>query len=159
MTATETVSTAGHPGLLAAGEAVLWRERRAPPFMQLACALAAVIGLGGVAAQNVLVTPLALAAAVAIVLLGRKVATAHYLEDLLLTDRRALIVPRVGAAYGFALDDIESVEMRGTKALFRAGGRELRFGFVRRQRAFRRALQAGAPHVSFEQRWDPNCAG
>jgi hypothetical protein len=159
VTATESVATAGHPGVLAAGEAVLWRERRAPPFMQLAWALAAVIGLGGVAAQNVLVTPLAVAAAIVIVLLGRKVATGHYLEDLLLTDRRALIVPRVGTAYGFALDDIESVEMRGTKALFNAGGRELRFGFVRRQRAFRRALETGAPHISFEQRWDPNCAG
>lgn len=156
---TESIATAGHPGVLAAGEAVLWRERRAPPFMQFALALAAVVGVAGVAAQNLLITPLAVAAAVAIALLGRRVAAGHYLEDLLLTDRRALVVPRVGTAYGFALDDIESVEMRGTKALFSAGGRQLRFGFVRRQRAFRRALEAGAPHISFEQRWDPNCAG
>ena len=77
----------------------------------------------------------------------------------MLTDRRALVVPRVGAAYGFALDDIESVEMRGSKAFFSCGGRQFRFGFVRRQRSFRRALETGAPHISFEQRWDPNCAG
>jgi len=54
---------------------------------------------------------------------------------------------------------IQSVEMRGTKALFSSGERQLRFGFVRRQRSFRRALETGAPHISFEQRWDPNCAG
>jgi hypothetical protein len=35
----------------------------------------------------------------------------------------------------------------------------LRFGFVRRHRALRKALETGAPHISFEQRWDPNCAG
>ena len=80
--------------LLAAGEAVLWRERRAPPFMQLACALAAVIGISGVAAQNVIVTPLAVLVAVALVLIGRRVAARHYLEDQVLTDRRALVVPR-----------------------------------------------------------------
>jgi hypothetical protein len=93
------------------------------------------------------------------VILGRRFAAHHYLEDQLLTDRRALVVPRVGAAYGVALDDIENVEMRGTKAVFTGGGREFRFAFVRRHRALRRALESGAPHVSLEQRWDPNCAG
>ena len=68
-------------------------------------------------------------------------------------------MPRVGAAYGLPLDDIESVEMRGTKAIFTAGGREMRFSFVRRHRALRKALETGAPHISLEQRWDPNCAG
>jgi hypothetical protein len=150
---------AGQPKALAEGEVVLWRERRTPPFMQVACALAAVIGLSGIATQNVIVIPLAVLAAVAIVVIGRRVAAGNYLEDLLLTDRRALIVPRAGAAYGLDLDDIQSVEMRGTKALFSSGERQLRFGFVRRQRAFRRALQTGAPHISFEQRWDPNCSG
>ena len=86
-------------------------------------------------------------------------AAGRYLEDQLLTDRRALVVPRVGPAYGLALDEVESVEMRGTKAIFSGGGREFRFSFVRRHRALRRALQAGAPHISLEQRWDPNCAG
>jgi hypothetical protein len=158
MSATQSVAAA-KPALLATGEAVLWRERRAPPFMQLACALAAVIGISGVAAQNVIVTPLAVLVAVALVLIGRRVAARHYLEDQVLTDRRALVVPREGAAYGFDLDDIQSVEMRGSKAFFSSGERQLRFGFVRRQRAFRRALETGAPHISFEQRWDPNCAG
>jgi hypothetical protein len=158
VTATESIA-AESPNALAAGEAVLWRERRTPPFMQLAFAVAGLLALSGVASRNLLITPLALAAAVAVVLVGRRVAAGHYLEDQLLTDHRALVIPRVGAAYGFALDDIQSVEMRGTKATFSAGGRQLRFGFVRRQRAFRRALEAGAPHISFEQRWDPNCAG
>ena len=158
MTATESVA-AERPALLAVGEAVLWRERRTPPFMQVACAIAALIGLSGIAAQNLIVTPLAVVAAIAIVLIGRRIAAGNYLEDQVLTDRRALIVPREGAAYGFDLDDIQSVEMRGTKALFSSGERQLRFGFVRRQRAFRRALETGAPHISFEQRWDPNCAG
>ena len=158
MTATQSVG-AENPAVLAAGEAVLWRERRTPPFMQVAGVLAAVIGISGIAAQNVVITPLAVLAAVAIVLAGRHVAAGHYLEDLVLTDRRALIVPREGAAYGFDLDDIQSVEMRGAKALFSSGERQLRFGFVRRQRSFRRALETGAPHISFEQRWDPNCAG
>lgn len=158
MTATESVA-AERPGILAQGEAVLWRERRAPPFMQVAWAVAAVLGLAGIASGNLLVALPAVAVAVAIVLLGRKVAAAHYLEDQVLTDRRALVVPRVGAPYGFALDDIESVEMRGSKAFFSSGGRQLRFGFVRRQRSFRRALETGAPHISYEQRWDPNCAG
>ena len=158
MNATQSVA-AEKPALLAVGEAVLWRERRTPPFMQVACALAAVIGLGGIASQNLVVTPIAVLAAVAIVLVGRRLAAAHYLEDQVLTDRRALVVPREGAAYGFDLDDIQSVEMRGAKAFFSSGERQLRFGFVRRQRAFRRALETGAPHISFEQRWDPNCAG
>ncbi len=158
MSATQSVA-AEKPALLAVGEAVLWRERRAPPFMQLACALAAVIGLAGIASQNLVVAPIAVLAAAAIVLVGRRVAAAHYLEDQVLTDRRALVVPREGEAYGFDLDDIQSVEMRGTKAFFSSGERQLRFGFVRRQRAFRRALETGAPHISFEQRWDPNCAG
>jgi hypothetical protein len=144
---------------LASGEAVLWRERRAPPFMQFTVAVAGVLAVGGVAAQSLVFTPLALAAAIAVAVLGRRYAAGHYLEDQLLTDRRVVVVPRVGTAYGLPLGEIESVELRGTKALFMAGGRELRFSFVRRHRALRKALETGAPHISFEQRWDPNCAG
>ena len=154
MTATETL-----PHDLAAGETVLWRERRTPPFMQAAIAAAAMLAVTGVAVAHLLVTPVLLAAAVGAVLLGRRIVAGHYLEDQLLTDRHALVVPRVGPAYGLALADVENVEMRGTKAIFTGGGREFRFSFVRRHRALRRALQAGAPHISLEQRWDPNCAG
>ena len=68
-------------------------------------------------------------------------------------------MPRVGDAYGLPLDTIDSVELKGTKATFTGDGRELRFAFVRKHRALRRALEDGAPHVSLEQRWDPNCAG
>jgi hypothetical protein len=157
-TATDPVASALPHGL-AEGETVLWRERRSPPFMEAAIALAAMVAVAGVAVGNLFVTPLALAAAVGAILLGRRIVAGHYLEDQLLTDRRALVVPRVGTAYGVSLDDIESVEMRGTKAVFTGGGRELRFGFVRRHRALRRALESGAPHISLEQRWDPNCAG
>jgi hypothetical protein len=144
---------------LASGEVVLWRERRAPPFMQFAIAVAAVLAVVGVAADSFVFTPLALAAAVAAVVFGRRFAAGHYLEDQLLTDRRVVVVPRVGAAYGLHLADIQSVELRGTKALFTAGGHQVRFSFVRRHRALRKALETGAPHISFEQRWDPNCAG
>jgi hypothetical protein len=144
---------------LADGEAVLWRERRSPPFMEAAIAVALMLAAAGVAVANVFATPLLLAAAIGAVLLGRRVVTGHYLEDQLLTDRRALVVPRVGAAYGLALGDIEGVELKGTKAVFTGGGREFRFSFVRRHRALRRALETGAPHISLEQRWDPNCAG
>jgi hypothetical protein len=144
---------------LAPGEAVLWRERRAPPFMEFFIAVAVVLAVGGAAVQSLLVTPLALAAAAAVVLLGRRFAAGHYLEDQVLTDRRVVVMPRVGSAYGLPLGDIESVELRGTRASFTGGGRELRFSFVRRHRALRKALETGAPHISFEQRWDPNCAG
>jgi hypothetical protein len=144
---------------LSSGEAVLWRERRAPPFMEFAVAAAGVLAVGGVAAHSYVFTPLALVAAVAVAVFGRRFAAGHYLEDQVLTDRRVVVVPRVGTAYGLPLDDIESVELRGTRASFTAGGRELRFSFVRRHRALRKALEAGAPHISFEQRWDPNCAG
>jgi hypothetical protein len=144
---------------LAVGEAVLWRERRAPPFLEFTIAFAAVLAVGGVAAQSFVFTPLALVAAIAVFVSGRRFAAGHYLEDQLLTDRRVVVVPRVGTAYGLPLDDVQSVELRGTKALFTAGGRELRFGFVRKHRALRKALETGAPHISFEQRWDPNCAG
>jgi len=142
------------------GEAVLWRERRTPPFMEAAAAVAFILGVTGFAVANVFATPLLLAAAVAVVLLGRRIAAGHYLEDQVLTDRRALVVPRVGTAYGLPLGDIEGVEMRGTKAIFTSGGgRQFRFSFVRRHKALRRALETGAPHISLEQRWDPNCAG
>jgi hypothetical protein len=144
---------------LAAGEAVLWRERRAPPFLEFALAVAALIGLGGVAAHNIAITPVALGGALAVAFFGRRFAASHWLEDQLLTDRRVVVVPRVGTAYGLALGDVQSVELRGTRALFTAGGRELRFSFVRKHRALRKALETGAPHISFEQRWDPNCAG
>ena len=144
---------------LAPDETVLWRERRAPPYLEFAIAVAAVLAVGAVAAHNLVFTPLALAAAVAVAVYGRRFAAAHYLEDQLLTNRRIVVVPRVGAAYGLPLDEIESVELRGTKALFTGGGRELRFSFVRRHRALRKALETGAPHISFEQLWDPNCAG
>ena len=144
---------------LASGEAVLWRERRAPPFLEFTIAAAAVLAAGGVAAHSFVFTPLALVAAAVVFVFGRRFAAGHYLEDQLLTDRRVVVVPRVGAAYELALDDIQSVELRGTKALFTAGGRQLRFSFVRRHRALRKALETGAPHISFEQRWDPNCAG
>jgi hypothetical protein len=144
---------------LASGEAVLWRERRAPPFMEFTIAAAAVLAVGGVAAQSFVFTPLALAAAVLVAVFGRRFAAGHWLEDQLLTDRRVVVVPRVGSAYGLMLDDVQSVELRGTKATFTAGGRELRFGFVRKHRGLRKALETGAPHISFEQRWDPNCAG
>lgn len=144
---------------LASGEAVLWRERRTPPFLEFAIAVAALLALGALGAHSLVFTPPALVAAVAVAFYGRRFAAAHYLEDQLLTDRRVVVVPRVGTAYGLPLEDIESVEMRGTKALFTAGGRELRFSFVRRHRALRKALETGAPHISFEQRWDPNCAG
>jgi hypothetical protein len=147
------------PRDLAAGEAVLWRERRSPPFMEAAIAAAGMLALAGVAVANVLATPVLIAAAVGVVLLGRRFAAGHYLEDQLLTDRHALVVPRVGSAYGLSLAEIESVELKGTKAIFTGGGREFRFSFVRRHRALRRALETGAPHISLEQRWDPNCAG
>ena len=127
--------------------------------MEFTIAVVAVLAVGGVAAQNVVFTPLALVAAVAAAVLGRRFAAGHYLEDQLLTDRRAVVVPRIGAAYGLPLGDIQSVELRGTRAVFTGGGGELRFSFVRRHRALRKALEAGAPHISFEQRWDPNCAG
>ena len=158
MTATEPVTAVNAEGL-AAGEAVLWRERRAPPFMQFTIAVAGVLAVAGVAAQSLLFTPLALVAAVVVFAAGRRFAAGHYLEDQLLTDRRVVVVPRIGSPYGLPLGDIESVELRGTKAMFTGGGRQMRFSFVRRHKALRKALEEGAPHVSFEQRWDPNCAG
>jgi hypothetical protein len=141
------------------GEAVLWRERRTPPFMEAAIAAAVVLAGSGLALASIVLTPLLLAAAVAALLAGRRLAAGHYLEDQLLTDRRALVVPRVGTAYGLALDDLENVELRGTKAIFTGHGHEMRFAFVRHHRALRKALESGAPHISLEQRWDPNCAG
>jgi hypothetical protein len=144
---------------LADGEAVLWRERRTPPFMQGAAGVAAMLAVTGIAVASVWITPLLLVAAVAAVAAGHRYASRHYLEDQVLTDRRAIVVPRVGAAYGLALGDIDSVQMKGTKAIFSGGGRQFRFSFVRRHRALRRALESGAPHISFEQLWDPNCAG
>lgn len=144
---------------LAADEVVLWRERRTPPFMQAAIALAGVLAVMGVAVANLALTPLLLAAGAAALLGGRRLAAHHYLEDQVLTDRRALVVPREGPVDAVPLDDLESVEFRGTKATFSGHGRQLRFGFVRRQRALRKALESGAPHISVEQRWDPNCAG
>jgi hypothetical protein len=144
---------------LADGEVLLWRERRSPPFMEAACAAAALLALAGIALANAIATPLLVIAAIAAVLLGRRVAAGHYLEDQLLTDRRAVVVPRVGAAYGLPLGEIDSVELKGTKATFSGGGHQFRFAFVRKHRALRRALEDGAPHVSLEQRWDPNCAG
>lgn len=146
------------PGLLD-GETVLWRERRSPPFMQVAVAVAAALAVAGIGVANVVATPLLLALAVAVVLGARRYAAGHYLEDQLLTQRRALVVPRVGAASALPLGDVECVEMRGTKAVFHTAGGDFRFSFVRRHRALRRALQQGAPHISLEQRWDPNCAG
>ena len=144
---------------LADGEAVLWRERRTPPFMQGAAGVAAMLAVLGIALANVWITPALVLAAVAVVVFGYRYSSAHYLEDQVLTDRRAFVAPRVGDAYGLALDDIDTVEMKGTKATFSGGGRQFRFAFVRRHRALRRALETGAPHISFEQRWDPNCAG
>jgi hypothetical protein len=127
--------------------------------MEFTIAVAAVLAIGGIAAESFFFTPLALVAAVAVAFFGRRFAAGHWLEDQLLTDRRVVVVPRVGPAYGLLLDDVQSVEMRGTKATFTAAGRELRFGFVRKHRGLRKALESGAPHISFEQRWDPNCAG
>src|SRR4029077_12605307 len=119
----------------------------------------AVLAVSGVAVANVVVTPLLLVAAAAALLAGRRIAADHYLEDQLLTGRRALVVPRVGTAYGLTLDDLERVEFRGTKAILSGHGRQTRFGFVRRQRRLRKAIESGAPHISVEQRWDPNCGG
>lgn len=144
---------------LADGEAVLWRERRAPPFMQFAAGIAAVIGMTGIAVASAWITPLLLVAAAAVVAFGYRFAAGHYLEDQVLTDRRAFVAPRVGTAYGLSLDAIDSVELKGTKATFSGGDRQFRFSFVRRHKSLRRALETGAPHISFEQRWDPNCAG
>jgi hypothetical protein len=144
---------------LADGEVLLWRERRSPPFMEAAWALAALLALAGIAVASIVLTPLLLAGALAAILLGRRIAAGHYLEDQLLTDRRAMVVPRVGVAYGLSLDTIDNVELKGTKATFSGGGQQFRFAFVRRHRALRKALEDGAPHVSLEQRWDPNCAG
>ena len=79
---------------------MLWRERRTPPFMEAAIAVALALAVAGVAVANVVATPLLLAAAVGAVLLGRRVVAGHYLEDQLLTDRRALVVPRVGRPTG-----------------------------------------------------------
>jgi hypothetical protein len=150
---------APRPPVLADGEVLLWRERRSPPFMEAAWALAALLALAGVAVASIILTPLLLAGALAAVLLGRRIAAGHYLEDQMLTDRRAVVVPRIGQAYGLPLDTIDSVELKGTRATFSGGGQQFRFAFVRRHRALRKALEDGAPHVSLEQRWDPNCAG
>ena len=70
------IRRSGHPAgvtattTLAEGEAVLWRERRSPPFMEAAIAVALVLAVAGVAVANVVATPLLLAAAVGAVLLG-----------------------------------------------------------------------------------------
>ena len=88
-------------------------------------------------------------------MIGRRFARGHYLEDQLLTDRRALVVPRVGTAYGVPLDHIESVELMGTKATFTGEEGQFRFSFVRRHRALRKALETGAPHISFEAALGP----
>jgi hypothetical protein len=147
------------PPALADGEVLLWRERRSPPFMEVAFAAAAILAVVGVVDAGIHVTPLFVAAAVGALLLGRRLTAAHYLEDQLLTDRRAFVAPRVGEAYGLPLERIDSVELKGTRATFTGGGHEFRFAFVRKHRALRHALEDGAPHVSLEQRWDPNCAG
>jgi hypothetical protein len=154
-----TATPTAHAPALAEGEVLLWRERRSPPFMEAAWALAAMLVVTGIALASFLATPLLAAGAVAAILLGRRVAAGHYLEDQVLTDRRAVVVPRIGEAYGLALDTIDRVELKGTRATFTGGGRQVRFAFVRRHRALRKALENGAPHVSLEQRWDPNCAG
>ena len=144
---------------LAAGEAVLWRERRSPPFMEAVVAVTAILAALGVAVASPIVTPLLIVAAVGAFVIGRRFARGHYLEDQVLTDRRALVVPRVGAAHELPLDHVESVELKGTRATFSGDGGQFCFAFVRRHRALRKALETGAPHISLEQRWDPNCAG
>jgi len=144
---------------LAAGEAVLWREQRSPPFMEAVVAVTAILAALGVAVASPIVTPLLIVAAVGAFVIGRRFARGHYLEDQVLTDRRALVVPRVGAAHELPLDHVESVELKGTRATFSGDGGQFRFAFVRRHRALRKALETGAPHISLEQRWDPNCAG
>jgi hypothetical protein len=158
VTVMELVRPQRAPGL-AEGEVLLWRERRSPPFMELAIAAAAILTVVGVVDAGILVTPLLVAAAIGALLIGRRLTAGHYLEDQVLTDRRAFVAPRVGDAYGLPLDRIDSVELKGTKATFSGGEHQFRFAFVRKHRALRRALQDGAPHVSLEQRWDPNCAG
>ena len=140
------------------GEAVLWRERRTPPFMEAAIAAAVVLAGGGIALASIVAHAAAAGGGSGGLLAGRRLAAGHYLEDQLLTDRRALVVPRVGTAYGLALDDVESVEW-GHEGDLHGRGREMRFAFVRHHRALRKALETGAPHISLEQRWDPNCAG
>ena len=62
-------ATGALPYDLAAGESVLWRERRSPPFMQAAIAAGAMLAGTGVAVAHVLVTPLLLVAAAGVVLL------------------------------------------------------------------------------------------
>ena len=148
-----------HAPALADGEVLLWRERRSPPFTETGVAAAAILAVVGAVAANVLVTPLLVAAAIGALLIGRRLTAGHYLEDQVLTNRRAFVAPRVGEAYGLPLERIDSVELKGTKATFTGGDRQFRFAFVRTHRALRRALEDGAPHVSLEQRWDPNCAG
>jgi hypothetical protein len=157
VSATRTIPSERGSGL-EDGEVVLWRDRRAPPFMQLAVAPAAVLVVSGVAVANVLVTPLLIVAGVAVIVLARRLAAGRYLEDQLLTDRRVLVAPRAGAAYGMRLEDIESAEMKEMKVIFRGDGQQLRFSFVRKQRALRRALAAAAPQIAFEQHWDPHCS-
>jgi hypothetical protein len=112
----------------------------------------------GVAVANVFLTPLLLVAGVAVVLLARRLAAGRYLEDQLLTDRRVLVAPRAGGAYGMRLEDIASAEMKEMKVIFLGDGQQFRFAFVRKQRALRRALAAAAPHIAFEQHWDPHCS-
>ena len=157
MSATQTLPAEHSPGL-EDGEVVLWRDRRAPPFLQFAVAPAAVLVFLGIAVANVVITPLLIAAAAGVVLLARRLAAGRYLEDQVLTDRRVLIIPRTGAAYGLRLDEIESAEMQEMKVTFRGPGQEFRFSFVRKQRTLRRALAAAAPQIAFEQHWNPYCS-
>ena len=142
---------------------MLWRERRSPPFREAVLAVTATPSSRrlGVAVASLVHHPAPDRAAGrgSVRAIGRRFAHGHYLEDQLLTDRRALVVPRLGTAYGVPLDHIESVELKGTRATFTGEGGQFRFAFVRRHRALRKALETGAPHISLEQRWDPNCAG
>jgi hypothetical protein len=157
VSATQTLAAERASGL-EDGEVVLWRDRRAPPLLQFAVAPAGVLVFLAIAVANVVITPLLIAAAAAVFLLARRLAAGRYLEDQVLTDRRVLIIPRTGAAHGMRLDGIESAEMKEMKVIFRGSGQEFRFSFVRKQRRLRRALAAAAPHIAFEQHWDPHCS-
>jgi hypothetical protein len=140
-----------------AGERIVWRERRGPPVAIMAGVPAVLLAGMAVAAADAVASLLLGAGALACAALGYRLRDRAWVEELVLTDRRAVVASRAGEAEAAALAGVRHVVVRGARVAFHGDDGRLVFAHVRAVRALRRRLAELAPALDQRDEIDPRC--
>ena len=111
--------------------------------------------IAAVGVADVVATPVLALAAVGLLALLLRARPRVWIADQVVTDQRVVVAPRDLPARWLERDELASVELVGTRAIFTArDGEELRFGHVSRPGRLFKRVRAGLPEVDADRRPD-----